>query len=167
MKKISKIVMAFFLCFSLWACSNQELFKEEEITMEAIQEKIENDESFVMIVERENCGFCESIQEYIEETKQEHPGIVLYKLDTTNFGFYTNPEPAKTLSANTDQGKAFLQLAPYFYYTPTIYRFEKGKIVEVAVGFSDATKEVSVGGLDEPIDFDQAQTQDFWEFISK
>ena len=157
MKKISKMILAFFVGISLVACSvPQDDFKEVDITVAEIQEKIDNKEDFVMIVERDECSFCEAIEEYINQTEGEHPGMTLYKLDSTDFGF-----------TSTDEGKAFLEIAPYFYYTPTMYVFKDGKITSSAVGFSDTNKTVSLGGLDAPIDFDTAETQDLWEFISQ
>lgn len=48
-----------------------------------------------------------------------------------------------------------------------MYVFKDGKITSSAVGFSDTNKTVSLGGLDAPIDFDTAETQDLWEFISQ
>ena len=132
-----------------------------------IQEKIDNKEDFVMIVERDECSFCEAIEEYINQTEDEHPGITLYNLDSTDFGFTSKDDGSQTLDSSTDEGKAFLEIAPYFYYTPTMYVFKDGKITSSAVGFGDTNKTVSLGGLDAPIDFDTAETQDLWEFISQ
>lgn len=111
--------------------------------------------------------FCEAIEEYINQTEGEHPGITLYKLDSTDFGFTSKDDGSQTLDSSTDEGKAFLEIAPYFYYTPTMYVFKDGKITSSAVGFGDTNKTVSLGGLDAPIDFDTAETQDLWEFISQ
>lgn len=168
MKKISKMILALFVGVSLVACSAPQAdFEEVDITVAEIQEKIANKEDFVMIVERDECSFCEAIEEYIDQTEDEHPGITLYKLDSTDFGFTSKDDGSQTLDAFTDEGKTFLEIAPYFYYTPTLYVFKDGKIKSAGVGFSDTEKTVSLGGLDAPIDFDTAETQDLWEFISQ
>lgn len=97
------------------ACSvPQDDFKEVDITVAEIQEKIDNKEDFVMIVERDECSFCEAIEEYINQTEGEHPGITLYKLDSTDFGFTSKDDGSQTLDSSTDEGKAFLEIAPYF-----------------------------------------------------
>ena len=168
MQKIIRWILVLFIAIGLVGCVNTTKdFEEVDITMETLQEKIENKEDFVMIVERDECSFCEAIEEYIDLTKAEHPGITLYKLDSTDFGFSSKEDDSQTLNASTEEGKAFLEIAPYFYYTPTMYVFKEGKVVDAAVGFSDADKTVSLGGLDAPIDFDTADTIDLWEFISQ
>ena len=167
MKKISKMILAFFVGISLVACSvPQDDFKEVDITVAEIQEKIDNKEDFVMIVERDECSFCEAIEEYINQTEGEHPGITLYKLDSTDFGFTSKDDGSQTLDSSTDEGKAFLEIAPYFYYTPTMYVFKDGKITSQLLDLVIQIK-LLARWLDAPIDFDTAETQDLWEFISQ
>lgn len=168
MKKISKLILALFVGITLVACSSSnDEFKEVDITASEMQGKIDNKESFVVIVERENCNFCEAIQEYIEETKAEHPGVTLYKLDSTDYGLQKETEDSQTLISTTEEGNILLDIAPYFLYTPTIYVIEDGVVTESGIGFSTQNKTVSLWDLDLVIDFDTTQTQDFWEFITR
>lgn len=168
MKKLSKLILALFLGVSLVACSSEvKEFQKVDVTMSEVTEKIENKEDFVMIIERENCSYCEAIDEYIEETKNEHPDLTLYKVDSTDFKLSKPSDDATTLVSDTEDGKKLLEIAPNFFYTPTIYVVKEGKVEQAAIGFGKTDKTVSVGGLDSPIDFDTAPTKDFWEFISQ
>ena len=72
--------------------------------------------------------FCEAIEEYINQTEDEHLGITLYKLDSTDFGFTSKDDGSQTLDSSTDEGKAFLEIAPYFYYTPTMYVLKMARL---------------------------------------
>ena len=164
MKKI-KYILIFVLCFSLFGCAQkQEPYQEIDITAAELKEKIENKETFNFMVIRDNCEFCEALSEYVEQTKDEHPGIVLYVLDSTDYDFSRNEE--EMLVSNTEDGQYFLGLCPYFLYTPTIYCVENGTITTSAIGFNSATKCLSIWGLDSFVDFDEAETIEFWEFIS-
>lgn len=165
MKKIINVLLACLLGFSIVACSSEDAFKEEDITMDEILEKMDAKEDFVVIVERDGCTFCEAIQEYIEESKDEHPGITLYKLDTTDFELQKETEESTTLVSTTTDGKNFLKIAPYFYYTPTIYKFTNGEITDCGVGFSKSLKTINLWDLDSTPDLENADTQDFWKFI--
>lgn len=160
--------MTLFIGLSLVACSGTgDGFQEIDITATEMKQMIDDKESFVVIVERDNCNFCEAIQEYIEETKAEHPGVVLYRLDSTDFELKKETEDSNTLISTSEDGNILLDIAPYFLYTPTIYIIEDGKVTESGIGFGTTDKTVSLWGLDSPIDFDQAETVDFWEFISR
>lgn len=87
MKKLLTIFCAFILCIGLVGCSSKEPFEIKEITATKLQKKLDHKDSFVLIIERENCPYCESLQEYIKQTKDEHPNLVLYKIDSTDYGF--------------------------------------------------------------------------------
>lgn len=164
MKKILTIVCSIFLMFGLWGCMTQkDPFQEIEITAQELKEKSENGDNFLLIVERENCGYCEAIDEYIEQTSQEHPGITLYKLDITDFKFIRQED--STLKADCDDSKILLDLVPYFLYTPTIYYFEDGQASSMASGFDASTNEVALWTLDSLIDFEQAEPQEFWTYL--
>ena len=59
----------------------------------------------MLIIERENCPYCESLQEYIKQTKDEHPNLVLYKIDSTDYGFSKISQDSKQLQSSTEDGK--------------------------------------------------------------
>lgn len=168
MKRISKLVLALFVAVSLVACSQSTNdFKQVDISMSEVKEMIDKKESFAVMFERENCSFCESIQEYIEQTKNEHPGKTLYVVDTTDFGFSRETDTSDTLNSSTEDGNLLLEIAPYFMYTPTVYIFKEGKLVDAGVGFDEERKMINLAPLDAQIDFDKADALDFWEFITR
>ena len=70
MKKIFTLLCAFVLCLSLVGCGAKTPFEIKEISATKLQKKLDNKESFVVIIERENCPFCEALQEYIDKTKE-------------------------------------------------------------------------------------------------
>ena len=67
MKKLLTIFCAFILCIGLVGCSSKEPFEIKEITATKLQKKLDHKDSFVLIIERENCPYCESLQEYIKQ----------------------------------------------------------------------------------------------------
>ena len=130
-----------------------------------LQEKLDDKEDFVVIVEREGCSYCEALDSYIEETKQEHAGLVLYKLDSTDFDLKREKEEDMTLVTTNEDGQILLKMAPYFLYTPSLYIVEDGKAIQAGIGYNDLTHEVSLWDVDSTIDFNQAEPQDFWSFV--
>ena len=116
MKKLLTIFCAFILCIGLVGCSSKEPFEIKEITATKLQKKLDHKDSFVLIIERENCPYCESLQEY-------------------------------------------------FLYTPTLYVIENGKATHAGIGYSEDDHSISLWDVDSTIDFDLADTQEFWEFL--
>ena len=165
MKKIFTILCAFLLCMGLVGCSPKAPFEMKEITAKQLQKKLDQKESFVLIVERDNCPYCEAIQAYIKQTKDEHPNLVLYKIDTTRFGFTKINENSMQLQSSTKDGKILLNMAPYFLYTPSLYVIQKGEAKHTATGYNDDDHTVYLWDVDSTIDFENADTQDFWEFL--
>lgn len=166
MKRVVSILCAFLLVISMCGCSEQKSeYVEKEISATQLQKKINNKKSFVFIVERENCEYCEALEKYIKQTKDEHPGLVLYKLDSTDFGFSKISEDSKQLKSDTEDGNILLNIAPYFLYTPSIYVIQNGKATHSAIGYDSSTNEVSLWDMDSTVDFDTADTQNFWEFL--
>lgn len=165
MKKLLTIFCAFVLCIGLVGCSSKEPFEIKEITATKLQKKLDHKDSFVLIIERENCPYCESLQEYIKQTKDEHPNLVLYKIDSTNYGFSKISQDSKQLQSSTEDGKILLDMAPYFLYTPTLYVIENGKDTHAGIGYSEDDHSVSLWDVDSTVDFDLADTQEFWEFL--
>ena len=162
-KKLFSIVFLSILCFG---CSmSQEAFKEINVSAQELQEKLEAKEDFVLIIEREGCSYCEAIDSYMETTKEEHPGVVLYRLDITDFDLMRKEEGDMTLVSESEEGQILLDMAPYFLYTPTLYIIEEGKAVQAGIGYNEATKEVSLWDVDSTIDFDKAEGQEFWSFV--
>lgn len=161
---MKKIILCLIMMFSLFGCAKGKPYQEIPITMDELKEKIENKETFNVMIIRDNCEFCDALHKYIDETKQEHYDIVLYTIDSTNFDFKKDEETG-LLKSNTEEGQYLLSFAPYFLYTPTIYCFEEGEVITTGIGFNDAYKTISIWDNNSTIDFSKAQTIDFWDFI--
>ena len=164
MKKL-KFFLIVTMLISMCSCTKKEPYQQIEICMDELKEKIENKESFKFMVIRDQCDFCQALKNYIDLTSQEHDGVILYTIDSTDFGFKREKEE-DLLTSDTEDGQALLNLCPYFLYTPSIYTVEEGKIVTSGIGFDDLSKSVSVWDLDSFVDFNEAQQVEFWDFIS-
>lgn len=164
MKKWIKACLACMMIFAMSGCAKKAEFEQVSVTMDEVYEMSEAQEDFVLLVERENCPFCEELQKFIEESKQEHDNIKIYTLDTTNFKF---KKVDGKLTSETEEGKTFLKLFPNFLYTPSLYTMRSGEAVEVGVGFDQATQEISIWDIDSIIDFDRADTKNVWLYIEE
>lgn len=168
MKKI-KLVLAACLISLLAACSqNGGTYTEVPVTMSEVSEKMDNGESFVLLVEREECPFCEALKEYIESTKDDlKQDVTVYVLDSTNFELMREQEGDMTLVSETPDGQALLSRFPFFLYTPTAYEIKDGTPVEAALGFDQSNGTFSLWDVNSTIDWDSAQPVDVWEFLSR
>lgn len=167
LKRLIQILSVFCIGVLLFGCAPKEAFSEIDIDALELQDKLEAKEDFVLIIEREGCTYCEALDAYIEQTQDEHAGLVLYHLDSTDFELSRKDEEGMTLVSNTEEGNILLEMAPYFLYTPTLYKVEDGKAVEAGVGYNESTHEVSLWDVDSTIDFDKAKGQDFWQFVQE
>ena len=154
----------YILCFcsvrlGLLDVLQKNLSKLKKFTATKLQKKLDHKDSFVLIIERENCPYCESLQEYIKQTKDEHPNLVLYKIDSTNYGFSKISQDSVARQSSTEDGKILLDMAPYFLYTPTLYVIENGKATHAGIGYSEDDHSVSLWDVDSTVDFDLADTQ--------
>ena len=164
MKKWMKIWMVFILACTVVGCSKSEDYKEIPVTMDEVLEMSEKQEDFVLLVERENCPFCEDLQAFLNESKQEHKNLKVYVLDVTEFKF---KKEGDTLTSKTEDGKAFLEMFPYFLYTPSIYQIQSGEAIQVGVGFDAALQEISVWDVDSVVDFHLASGKNIWRYIEE
>lgn len=168
-KIAGKWIMALCLLAMSTACSvfNRQEYRQEPLTITQLIEKMDNEESFVLLAERDECPFCESLNEYIEQTKGSHNGLVVYTVDTTPFNLYREGGNAKTLSSDTNDGKDFLEIFPYFFYTPTLYQIRAGIVVNSGIGYNEADHTVSVWEVDSPVRFEIADAVNVWTFIEE
>ncbi len=165
MKKFLSILCTFALLIGLGACSSQEPFQREDITAKQLQKKIDKKASFIFMVERDGCAYCKKLNKYIEKTQDEHKGLKVYVLDSTDFGFQKESEESKQLISTTDDGQILLDIAPYFLYTPAIYVIKKGKVDQVGVGYNEQNATVALWDNDSTVDFNSAEYEEFWDFI--
>ncbi len=121
--KPGKLLLA-LLCVPvllLSACTTKRSeFTITDVTVQDVRDMAEDGDTFLLLVEREGCEFCQAMNDYIEETKGDHPEVHLFRLDTTDFDLVKENAEDKTLVSSTEEGKEWLKLQPYFLYTPAI-----------------------------------------------
>lgn len=168
-KRLTKTLLAVCFALMLTACtgSQREPFEMKEITMDELAKKMDDGETFTLLVERDNCPFCQAMNEYMEETKGEHPGITVYRLDTTDYELFREQEGDMTLISTTEQGQAFLARFPYFLYTPAFYKIVDGQPVEAGIGYDESRQAVSLWGVDSTIDWNQSKPIGVWDFLEE
>ncbi|EOS61833.1 hypothetical protein C815_00421 [Firmicutes bacterium M10-2] len=168
MKKLKNLLFAgvigFALCLGMVGCAADHTYKQIDVTMDEVEQKIKDGDTFNLLVERDNCPFCEQLNEYIEDTKENH-GVTVYRLDVTDFEFKREKEEDTTLISDHADGKKFLETFPYFLYTPTIYKIDEGEITEAAIGYNSEQEEMSLWNVDSTIDWDKADTIGVWEYL--
>lgn len=171
MMKTNPILYSVFACsLMLCGCHSDNVAKPfviEDISTETLLEKMEAKESFTVMIEREGCHFCQAMNEYLEETKNEHPGIQVYHIDTTDLGLYKETDDADTLVSDSKEGQEFLAEFPYFFYTPAVYRIEGGEPVDAGIGYDASHHTLENWTVDAPIDWNAAKPVDVWSFLSQ
>lgn len=168
--KFLAVFMVAGLVLAATGCSSQANnmgpLEMKEIDMDQLGKMMDDKETFTLVVERDECTFCKAMNEYLEQTKSEHPGVYnVYKLNTTNFELFRENEGDMTLISSTEQGKEFLARFPYFLYTPAIYKIEEGKPVDAGIGYDESRHTVSNWTVDSTIDWNQAKPVDVWTFL--
>lgn len=166
-RAISSLVVLFLGLFMIAGCSSQKPFETKDVSMSEAAQMMDEGQTFVLLFERDNCPFCSAMNEYIEKTKKEHPGLTVWKVDATSFEMYRENEGDMTLISNTDDGKALLSRFPYYLYTPAIYLIKDGVPESVGVGFDESKGTVSVWDTNSTIQWDQSKPEDLWTFIEK
>ncbi|MCF0259269.1 MAG: hypothetical protein HUJ54_05365 [Erysipelotrichaceae bacterium] len=167
MKKMRFAAVFFALLLMVAGCSNAVPFEIKTVTVDEVAQKMANRETFVLQVERENCPFCAATDAYLDETQKEHPNTVLYRLDSTSFELMREQEGDMTLISKTEEGRKFLDLFPYFLYTPTVYLIKDGTPVSAGIGYDEKNHTFSEWNVDSTINWDEAKPVDVWEFIAR
>lgn len=142
-------------------------FTIETISMSEAAKKMEDKETFVLMFERDNCPFCEKLNDYIAQTSEEHSGLKVYRVETTDFELYREHEGDKTLISDSEDGKKLLELFPYFLYTPAVYQIKDGVPVKMAAGFDEQRNTISTWDVDSTVDLNVAQPADVYEFFEE
>lgn len=105
---------------------NEELKQNEEamlkqgervlISLEEMEEKMKNKDSFVVVFTQEGCPYCEEFYQLFDEYKKEHP-LRIYDVDLT------------AEKASPEENLVIIhQYFPAFSKTPGIYYVKKGKL---------------------------------------
>lgn len=156
----------FFGCLFAYGCAGSDPFTITDINMEQLGSMMDEKQTFTLLVERDQCEFCQELNSYLEQTQDEHPGLQIYRLNTTDFELYREQEGDMTLISETEQGKAFLERFPYFLYTPAVYKIDQGVPVNGGFGYDAVRHTVSQWSPDSTIDWNASKPVDVWEFLS-
>lgn len=135
-----ELVIALVFCFFYWNFS----FTQTEVTYDNVQTMLENEETFTLMVVKEDCSYCEALKDYIKTSKLTHPFHTVY---VCKYEGYTN----------------FPKKLGIVKYTPTIYKIKNGEVVATAVGFS--TKKGNVYIDDGYTSFENLKKKNFWKFL--
>ncbi len=84
-----------------------------QITISELQEKINNKETFILVVTKDGCSYCESYKPVLKDVLSEHD-IVAYELNQS------------TLTSKEDQN-TYEELVPNVTGTPTTIFFKNGE----------------------------------------
>lgn len=159
------VLVCSLMVLTLGACASGQPFEIKDISMKEASQMMDDKETFVLLFERDNCPFCAALNDYIEKTKSEHPNLVVYKVDVTDFELYREQEGDMTLISENEQGKELLKRFPYYLYTPALYLIKDGKPVQAALGFDENNGTVSLWDVNSTIQWDQAAQEDVWKVI--
>ena len=80
MKKIKNILLIILIVFICSACSSSKL---KEISYSNFKQKLDNKETFFLVVTRDGCQYCEKFVPTVEEVLSEY-NVVGYNLNYTN-----------------------------------------------------------------------------------
>lgn len=124
MKK--RIVPMVIVLLMLVGCSTKEEAKAEriEIGVEDVLVKFEQEDSFILLLTRKQCGFCESLISMIDENTH------MYDVDIYNV--VMRDDTMEHLNEDINKLKPHLEKPDE---TPHYYKIEQGKMVAEGKGF--------------------------------
>ena len=80
--KIFVVICVLFLVFGLVACKSELAGSLIEITMSDMLEKMDNDETFIVMFSQTSCSFCKAYKENLKEFMVDKPlHILLIEID--------------------------------------------------------------------------------------
>lgn len=161
------VIIAGICIFASQKSESASAYQQVDIDIDQLSAMMDEGQTFTLLVERDNCPFCEQLNAYIDSTKDEHDGVVVYHLDVSDYEMYREQEGDMTLISETEAGQEFLSRFPYFLYTPAIYKVDNGQPVSEALGYDAARYTVSLWNVDSPIDWDSAKPVDVWEYLAE
>lgn len=127
---MKKVFLALLMTGLLLAgCSSKpnETASVIEIGVKDAVDKLEKKDSFVLLVTRSKCGYCEALLEYLDTTLEEH-ALTIYNavMDDTN---------SETLTRDIEALSAYLERPDQ---TPHYYYISQGKVADAEKGFTPA-----------------------------
>lgn len=122
MKKL--LILCFAMVFVFVGCSqpSTKYLKQEDITVNKIEEKIKNKESFVFVVASKTCSHCNDLKDMLKT----------YESDKTIYVF-------ETTTATQDDIKKLISRFPSLNSTPTTFFYKDGELKHTEVGYKKET----------------------------
>lgn len=122
-----KIIMFALCCWMLLGCSTKITNPAQVITigLDDVRHKFEQKESFVLLITRSKCEYCESLLHMIELTKEEHE-LSIYQVimrDDTVEHLNEDIDALETYVSRPDQ-------------TPHYYNVIEGEVVDAQMGYT-------------------------------
>lgn len=124
MKKIGIVCMV-ISCLLLCGCKEKKQALIQEIGVEDASVKFEEKQSFVLLVTRTKCGYCEALLEYLHSTLEGHD-IVIYNAVMDDSSVESLQEDVDTLSKYVSRPDQ----TPHYYY------IENGEVKDGEKGFT-------------------------------
>jgi len=129
--KITLISVMFIIIVTINGCKGKGSY--EALTMEQLEIKLENQESFIFVVKSRYCGHCTYyepiVKEYVDNEK-----ITIYYIDVAD------SEDESITQESLQNLKAKIEAINEEYdklYTPATVIVEKGELKEALLGYND------------------------------
>ncbi|MEF2782154.1 MAG: hypothetical protein U0N20_03570 [Clostridium sp.] len=131
---MKKIFLSFLCClFLVSGCSSQEQEpgKILEIGIEDAFSKMDNKDTFLLLVSRDKCYYCQLMEKMLDETIEDHP-TVIYNVkmdDSTTDKLYADHDLLKTRLEKPGT-------------TPHVYYIKDGEVEADMTGFDESEPEL-------------------------
>lgn len=126
MKKIGIICML-MSCLLFGGCQEKSKASIQEIGVEDAIVKFEEKQSFVLLVTRKKCAYCEALLEYLNSTLDDHE-VVIYNA-------VMNDDSVESLQKDVDALSKYVSRPDQ---TPHYYYVETGEVKDGEKGFTPA-----------------------------
>lgn len=141
---MKKIMLSFVCCLLLLGGCGEKADlggKVYDMDVEVLQKKLNDKDSFVLVVSRETCTHCQDLKKYLEKTITEHATIIYkYEMNESSMdALITDAQLMQSILEESDASKE--------YSTPHVYYIYEGKVRDSFEGF------------------DETYPEQFWDFI--
>lgn len=124
---MKKILMILMCAFTLSACgASGKGGAIEYVSIDAVIEKLNQKESFILLVSKESCTHCKDLEAMLDKTLDEH--------DITIYNIKLNESSEDAYDADISKLEEYLDKPGR---TPHTYYIDKGVVIDEYVGYSE------------------------------
>ena len=76
--KVLVVICVALLTFSLASCKGEMVGSLTEITMSDMEQRMDNDETFIVLFSQTSCSFCKAYKENLKDFMEDNPLHVLF-----------------------------------------------------------------------------------------